>query len=261
MLVKDLVCGMTIEATEESVSSSYQGTTYYFCSKSCREKFDKAPENFVGQETPSQLTEEIRGGALYTCPMHLDVRQAVPGACPKCGMALETIDAVSASVGHGVRRSILVGVAGAVGLVLFYVILVGLLSASWRHPLDELLELKYLIGALVLGFGTQVGLFYHIRHVMHVKGRGGNAVAAGTGASTVAMVACCAHHITDVLPIIGLAGVALFLSEYKIAFITFGIISNTVGIVIMLLIVSRSAERRVSDRSAGSEAILARRKI
>ncbi len=96
---------------------------------------------------------------------------------------------------------------------------------------------------------------------MHVKGRGGKAVAAGTGASTVAMVACCAHHITDILPIIGLAGVALFLSEYKIVFIIFGIISNAVGIVIMLLIVSRSFAKRVSDHSAGSEAILAGRKI
>ncbi len=258
-MAKDPVCGMMTEATEESISSIYQGTTYYFCSRSCRGTFDKTPETFAGRKTPSQLTDEIRGDALYSCPMHPDVRQIGPGVCSKCGMALEIMGHVSDSARHGVRRSILVGVGGAVGLVLFYVILVGFLSASWRHPLDELLGLKYLIGALVLGFGIQIGLFYYVRHVMHVKGRGENAVAAGTGASTVAMVACCAHHIADVLPIIGLAGVALFLSEYKIAFITFGIISNAAGIVIMLLIVSRSAAKRVSDRSAGSEAIPARR--
>ena len=30
-----------------------------------------------------------RAGAVYTCPMHPEVRQDHPGACPKCGMALE----------------------------------------------------------------------------------------------------------------------------------------------------------------------------
>ncbi len=161
-MVKDPICGMTTEATEESVTSIYQGTTYYFCSKSCKKKFDKAPETFVVQKTTSQPTETKRSDALYTCPMHADVRQAGPGVCPKCGMALEIMNHTSASVRHGVRTSILAGVAGAVGLVVFYIILVGLLSASWRHPLDELLGLKYLIGSLVLGFGIQIGLFYYV---------------------------------------------------------------------------------------------------
>ncbi len=173
--------------------------------------------------------------------MHPEVRQAGPGSCPKCGMALEPAESSPASIGHGMRKSILAGLAGAAGLVLFYIILVTLLSGSWRHPLDELWALKYWIGALILGFGIQVGLFYHLRKVMHVKGHGGKAAAAGTGTSTVAIIACCAHHLTDVLPIIGLAGVALFLSEYKIAFIAFGIISNAIGIVIMLRLIRRSA--------------------
>lgn len=187
----------------------------------------------------------------HTCPMHPEVRQAGPGTCPKCGMALEPAGPRD-SVRYPVRTSILAGVAGAVGLVFFYVLLVALLSGSWRHPFDELWELKYWIGALILGFGTQIGLFYHIRNVMHVKGHGGKAAAAGTGTSTVAMVACCAHHLTDVLPIIGLAGVSLFLSEYKIAFIAFGIISNAAGIVIMLRILRRSTAGRASNHSAAS---------
>jgi Cu+-exporting ATPase len=28
---------------------------------------------------------------LYTCPMHPEIQQAGPGACPKCGMALEPL--------------------------------------------------------------------------------------------------------------------------------------------------------------------------
>jgi hypothetical protein len=136
-------------------------------------------------------------------------------------------------------KSIAAGLGGAAGLVLFYVILLTLLSGSWRHPIDELLDLKYWIGVLVLGFGVQTGLFYHIRKAMRLKGRGIKAAAAGTGTSTAAMVACCAHHLTDVLPVIGLAGVALFLSEYKAAFLALGIVSNAVGIVIMLRIIRK----------------------
>jgi P-type Cu+ transporter len=37
-------------------------------------------------------------GAVYTCPMHPEIRQGAPGICPKCGMALEPVVAPSASV-------------------------------------------------------------------------------------------------------------------------------------------------------------------
>ncbi len=251
MKVIDPVCGMALEVSDVAALSKYKGTTYFFCSKSCKENFEKNPETSVSEKT-LQKTEGGQESAIYICPMHPEVRQAMPGSCPKCGMDLEPVPS-PVSAGHAVRNSILAGLGGAAGLVLFYVLLVALLSGSWRHPLDELLELKYWIGILVLGFGSQIGLFYHIRKVMHVKGRGGKAAAAGTGTSTVAMIACCAHHLTDVLPIIGMAGVAVFLSEYRIAFIAFGIISNAVGIVIMLRIVSRSAAPgRLSTHSAVS---------
>ena len=130
-------------------------------------------------------------------------------------------------------KSVFAGFAGAVALLVFYFLLLALLSGSWWHPIDDLLEFKYWIGALLAGFGVQMGLYHHIRSVARLKGSGGKAAAAGTGASTTAMIACCAHHLADVLPIIGLAGVALFLSEYKAAFMAIGILSNLVGIIIM----------------------------
>jgi membrane fusion protein, copper/silver efflux system len=47
--VKDLSCGMDIDpakATAEGNSASYRGMTYYFCSKSCKSKFEKDPERY-----------------------------------------------------------------------------------------------------------------------------------------------------------------------------------------------------------------------
>jgi len=48
-LVKDPVCGMEIDEKKPAGTSSYKGKTYYFCSVSCKEKFEKKPEIFIRQ--------------------------------------------------------------------------------------------------------------------------------------------------------------------------------------------------------------------
>jgi xanthine/uracil permease len=53
------------------------------------------------------------------------------------------------------------------------------------------------------------------------------------------MVACCAHHLSDVLPIIGLTGAALFFSDYQKIFLLLGVLSNVVGITLMLHMIQR----------------------
>jgi len=65
--------------------SDYQGTTYYFCHPSCLERFTADPNAFLEAREP----EPVVPGAIYTCPMHPEVRQVGPGSCPICGMALE----------------------------------------------------------------------------------------------------------------------------------------------------------------------------
>jgi Cu+-exporting ATPase len=93
MKVADPVCGMIIEDSAAASTSTYKGTTYYFCSKSCKEDFDKDPEAYLIHSTPnlSGKSEEPKLNKIFTCPMHPDVRQDEPGACPKCGMALEPV--------------------------------------------------------------------------------------------------------------------------------------------------------------------------
>jgi hypothetical protein len=60
--------------------------------------------------------------------------------------------------------------------------------------------------------------------------------------STLAMVACCAHHAVDVLPILGLSAAAAFLAEYKKALMWVGLGTTLLGIAVMLIILYR--ERR-----------------
>jgi Cu+-exporting ATPase len=89
--VKDPVCGMQIDPAG-AASSRHAGTTYWFCSPGCKERFDADPSSFLEPllaVAPAIAVAPAPRGVGYVCPMHSEVRQARPGACLKCGMALE----------------------------------------------------------------------------------------------------------------------------------------------------------------------------
>jgi Cu+-exporting ATPase len=84
-IATDPVCGMTVDPHTTPHRHTHQGHPYYFCSGGCRAKFAADPEKYLGARAPAPVIE----GATYTCPMHPEIRQQGPGACPICGMALE----------------------------------------------------------------------------------------------------------------------------------------------------------------------------
>src|SRR5665213_2711744 len=81
----DPVCGMTVDPASAKHRAEHRGDSYYFCSAGCKTKFIAAPQKYLGERMPEPAVE----GAIYICPMHPQVRQSGPGACPICGMALE----------------------------------------------------------------------------------------------------------------------------------------------------------------------------
>ena len=91
----DPVCGMTVIPGQAAGGSHvHAGTTYHFCSPSCRTRFAANPEAFLGKPPvamePAPPAAGRSGDArIYTCPMHPEVQQVGPGSCPICGMALE----------------------------------------------------------------------------------------------------------------------------------------------------------------------------
>jgi Cu+-exporting ATPase len=95
--LKDPVCGMKVTDQSPHVFD-YKGKPVYFCSAGCKAKFVAEPTKYAGTnsspdttllETKSTPSAPIHTGRIYTCPMHLEIRQDHAGACPKCGMALE----------------------------------------------------------------------------------------------------------------------------------------------------------------------------
>jgi Cu+-exporting ATPase len=82
----DPVCGMSVDPHTAKHRFAYKGQGYVFCSGRCRERFAAEPEKFLQPDQPQPAPP---ADAIYTCPMHPEVKQAGPGSCPICGMALE----------------------------------------------------------------------------------------------------------------------------------------------------------------------------
>lgn len=140
---------------------------------------------------------------------------------------------------HLVLRPILFGILGGILLLGFYF---GIVSwvANFYHAVDELFTLWYWIFPLVVGFGIQVGLFSYVRGYAKVASASAkSSIAASGGLSTLSMAACCAHHVTDFLPLLGLSAAALFLTQYQTVFLTLGVVSNLIGINVMLRIIQK----------------------
>ncbi|HIH41074.1 TPA: hypothetical protein HA239_01530 [Candidatus Woesearchaeota archaeon] len=95
---------------------------------------------------------------------------------------------------------------------------------------------------LILGFGIQIGLYVYVKESFKAINAAATAsVAASGGVSTASMVACCAHHLTDILPLIGLAFLSTVLVKYQTSFILLGVLSNLIGITIMLNTIQKNS--------------------
>ncbi len=85
--VKDPVCGMDVDPTSTPHHAAHEGREYHFCSGGCRTKFVADPDRYLSGQPRAEPA--ATPGAIWTCPMHPEIRREGPGTCPICGMALE----------------------------------------------------------------------------------------------------------------------------------------------------------------------------
>ena len=94
-VVKDPVCGMDVDPAASEHHVEYDGSTYHFCSAHCQAKFEANPAQYARRaasaEKAAPAPDAGSADVEYTCPMHPEIRQMGPGACPICGMALEPV--------------------------------------------------------------------------------------------------------------------------------------------------------------------------
>jgi Cu+-exporting ATPase len=81
---------MSVDPHTAKHRAEHGGRNYYFCNPHCREKFIADPLKYLAGD--DELAAPVAPGTIYTCPMHPEIRQIGPGACPICGMALEPLE-------------------------------------------------------------------------------------------------------------------------------------------------------------------------
>lgn len=129
------------------------------------------------------------------------------------------------------KKSIFKGLLAFFILLSVYFLILTLVS-GWKFTWEQFTQFWYYIISLALGFGIQFSLYSYLRDV--IKEQSSGKILATTGVtSTGAMISCCAHYLTNILPILGVTGIITFISQYQIQFFWLGLIFNLMGVIYM----------------------------
>lgn len=160
------------------------------------------------------------------------------------------------------KRLLLPLAASIGGILVLTSLYFGIVSwaESPRHALELFWEERWIVFPIILGFGMQVGLYTILKLRLFVPvtniGLSGPMMGAGGTTSAMAMAACCAHHATDVLPILGLTAAAAFLAQYRIAFMLFGLGTTLIGTSMMLVILLKERHKAAQMKSSAALPVL-----
>jgi len=121
------------------------------------------------------------------------------------------------------------GILAFLGLLTLYFLIVSAVSGP-GFAITQFGKFWYFITALAIGFGIQVGLYSHLRQKVIVSP---GMVGISGATSSAAMVSCCAHYLANLLPILGVAGIVTFITQYQIQLFWVGIVFNIVGVAYM----------------------------
>ena len=120
-------------------------------------------------------------------------------------------------------------------------------AQGWDYASKQFLLNRWYIVPIYVSFGVQSALYSILRFRLFIPntttGHTGTMMGASGGTSATAMVACCLHHVADVLPILGLSAAATFLTRYQRPFMLVGLGLNLVGIMVMLIVLYRERQK------------------
>jgi Cu+-exporting ATPase len=105
--------------------------------------------------------------------------------------------------------------------------------SDWEFTVSQFVDFWYFIVSLAAGFGIQIGLYSYLRSAVRNMDMSGKVVAVSGTTSTAAMISCCAHYLTNILPVVGAAGAIALVAQYQIELFWFGLACNLAGIAYM----------------------------
>ena len=131
---------------------------------------------------------------------------------------------------NNITKSILYGtLASSILLGVYFTILT--LVSGWNFAQEQFASYWYFVISLALGFGIQIALYQYIKDLVH-SGQGmGKVVGVSGTTSTAAMISCCAHYLVNLVPILGVTGIATFAAQYQVEFFWIGLAFNLFGII------------------------------
>lgn len=133
---------------------------------------------------------------------------------------------------NSTTKSILYGILASTILLGVYFLVLTLVS-GWSFTKEQFADYWYFVVSLAVGFGIQITLYQYIKSLVH-SGKGmGKVVSVSGTTSTAAMISCCAHYLVNLVPILGVTGLATFAAQYQVKLFWVGIFFNVVGVVYM----------------------------
>ena len=138
-------------------------------------------------------------------------------------------------------RAIATGAVASAVLLALYFLLVGLVSGR-EYAIEQFMTYWYFLVSLAAGFGIQMGLYTYLKRLVAHSGNSKKVVAVSGTTSTAAMVSCCAHYLTNMLPILGATGLVTFAVQYQVHFFWVGLAFNVAGIAYILPKVMQAIE-------------------
>ncbi len=122
------------------------------------------------------------------------------------------------------------GMLAAVVLLGAYFIVLSLVS-GWDFTRTQFAAYWYFVLALAIGFGVQIGLFSYLRRITRRADASGAMVTVSGATSTGAMISCCTHYLTNVLPVLGATGVVALVAQYQVELFWLGLAFNLAGVL------------------------------
>jgi Cu+-exporting ATPase len=237
----DPVCGMKVRIDGARHVHAHHGQTYYFCNPKCLTKFQVEPARYLDPK-PKATPTAVEAATIYTCPMHPEIRQAGPGSCPICGMALEpetvTADAPPNPELIDFTRRFWIGLALALPVV-------ALEMGAHVFDLHRLVDPR-LSAWLQLAFATPVVLWagwpFLERGAASIRQRALNMftlIAIGTGAAWLYSL------VATIAP-------GVFPSALRDAHGTVAVYFEAAAVIVVLVLLGQMLELRARERTGGA---------
>jgi Cu+-exporting ATPase len=238
--VRDPVCGMSVDPKAGKPSADHDETRYHFCGERCKAKFIADPLTYLRPADTAAAP-----GAIYTCPMHPEIRQSGPGSCSICGMALEPAMPTAATEPNpdlvDMTRRLWIGAALAIPLLLLD--MGGELTGIHPLPPTILMWVEFLLATPVV---LWAGWPFYERGWASVRNRSLNMfslIALGVAAAYLYSLAA------TMLP-------SLFPAALRRMGGTIPVYYEASSVIIVLVLVGQVLELRARDKTGGALRVL-----